>query len=104
MDSYDIEFNEELGEFYVPALNYTYVRKDRVVCYCSLHECCVSINQSKKRHCLTCVHKRMEYKDEQIQNWSYLLFEDNSFDSNRYDGKNEDDYFNSLNLEFSGKQ
>ncbi len=80
-------------KFYVPALNCTYVRKDKVVCYCSLHHCCVSKNQSKKRHCSTCTYKRMQYKGEEIEDWSNLEYEDNFWKSRRYGGMSEDDYF-----------
>ena len=60
MDINDIDFNEELKNDYVEALNSTFVRKDRVFCYCNLHHCYVSLKQSKRRKCTAtkCKHFR----------------------------------------------
>lgn len=59
MDYKEIDFDPALSDDFKECLNNTFVRKDRVYCYCALHECYVSRRQTKNRNCKNgCVHKR----------------------------------------------
>ena len=62
MDYKEMDFDPSYAEDYKPCLNETFVRIDRICCYCSLHECFVSKNQSKRRNCNDCKHKINKYK------------------------------------------